>query len=63
MDLRQKFLPDFLRDLQNVSKAYDAFDEFLKVAEAKKGEDFEQIPAALQAAFILTYRSVLAKYL
>ena len=42
---------------------FTSVDEFLKVAEAKKGEDFEQIPAALQAAFILTYRSVLAKYL
>lgn len=63
MDLRQKFLADFINDIQNPVKAYDAFDEFLKKTDAKETEDFDAMPTALKAAFILIYRQVLASYL
>lgn len=63
MDLRQKFLPDFIRDLENAVKAYDAFDTFLKRTDAKEGEDFDSMPNALKAAFILHARQVLSSFL
>lgn len=63
MELRQKFLPDFIQELNSAVKAYNAFDDFLKRTEANPSEDFDKMPPELQATFTLVFRQVLAEYL